>query len=162
VEVLDLPRRNEEEEAESGKGGGTRLEDIEALVTRGLITADGERIETLARSGVGCKHEGHETHSAHANTIDKLIANQIKSEDTRLETARRALENIRLSLLKTKTESQRGRGDQVGPENLDGREREHGMIIAVLESQANQEEDDLSQVGGQKMEQELDKILVSR
>ncbi|KAI6767429.1 hypothetical protein HG530_005438 [Fusarium avenaceum] len=44
---------------------------------------------------------------------------------------------------------------KVGPENLQGGQREHSVAILILKSKTDKKKNDLRQVGGQKMEKEL-------
>lgn len=155
VEVLHLPGGDQEKEADSGKCGSAGPEDELATGAGVLVAASREIMETFAGATKGDKHEDHETDGAHACTVDELIADKILGEDTSAEGARGTFEDIRLRLLETETKGQGRRGYQVGPQNLEGREREDGVLRGVLERETYQEQDDLGQVGSQKMEEEL-------
>ena len=68
----------------------------------------------------------------------------------------RALHHIWLGIFEAETEGEERRGDEVGPKNLERREREDGDSGVVLEGEANEEQDDLGDVGDQKVEEELE------
>lgn len=60
-----------------------------------------------------------------------------------------------LGFFETETDGEEGGRDEVGPENLDGGEREDGVVVIVFEGEADEEEDDLGDVGDEEMHEEL-------
>lgn len=65
-----------------------------------------------------------------------------------------------MGIFKTEAEGEEGRGDEIGPEDFEGREGEDGDTIIVLEGETDEEEDDLGDVGDQEVEQELGLLLL--
>lgn len=155
VEVLDLPGRNEEEEAQRRERGSSGAEDAVAAGAFVLVAALGKCVVAVPRGSVVNEHKRTEAERSHEASIDELIADQVLGEDTRAKTAGRATQDIRSSFLETESECQRRRGDQVGPKNLQRRKREYGYSASILEAKTDEEKNNLGQVGREKMKKEL-------
>jgi hypothetical protein len=60
-----------------------------------------------------------------------------------------------LGLFEAETDGEEGRGDEVDPEDFDGREGEDGVAVEIFKGEADEEEDDLCNVGDEEMQEEL-------
>lgn len=60
-----------------------------------------------------------------------------------------------LRFLETKTDGKEGRSDEVDPKNFNGGQGENRMVVVILEGKANKEENNLGDVGDEKMHEEL-------
>lgn len=106
VEVLHLPRGNQEQEADSGERGGARPENKLAAALEVLVTTNRQSVEARTGAGICDKHEDHETDRTHAGTVDKLITYKILGENAGAKRTRGTFEDIRLRLFETKSKSQ--------------------------------------------------------
>jgi len=67
----------------------------------------------------------------------------------------RACHDVRRGGFETQANSEKGRGDEIGEENLERREGKGGYTITVLKGESDQEKDYLGDVGDQEVEEEL-------
>lgn len=66
---------------------------------------------------------------------------------------------IRLGLFEAEADGEEGGGDEVDPEDFDGRKGEDGVGVAVFESEADEEEDHLGDVGDEEVHEKLCRLL---
>lgn len=123
----------------------TRL--IEALVA--VVT------QIAIADTVGDDDVGHETEDAHESAVDELVDDELLGEDAGFEAVRRAGHDVRAGFFQAQADGEEGGRDQVGPQDFDGGEREDGALVAILEGEADEEEDDLRNVRDEQVEQEL-------
>lgn len=154
VGVLDLEREDEQKESERGERRAARAVH-EVAARRTLVAAGREVLEPARGRGVGDDHEGLEGQDALEDAVDELVDDEVAREDAGFRVAGRALQDVGLGLFEAEAERKRGRGDEVGPEDFQGGEREDGGSVGVLERETAEQEHDLGQVGGQEMEEEL-------
>jgi hypothetical protein len=67
---------------------------------------------------------------------------------------------VLLAFFEAEPDGEEGGGDEVDPQNFDRGEREDGVRVEVFEREADEEEDDLGDVGDEEMQEEL-RLFVS-
>lgn len=151
--MLDFPGRDEEEQRDGRVGRGAGTEHHVAGVVVALVTAGAE--VAAAGTDVGDDGEGEEAESAHEEAVDEFVGYELLGEDTGFDVVWGAQHAVFLGLFETETDGEKGGRDEVGPEDLDGGEREDGVVVIVFEGEADEEEDDLGDVGDEEMHEEL-------
>lgn len=135
-EVLDLPGGDQEQEAERGVRGGTRAVHDGAGVVEVVVAlvAEAERSGGLA---VDDRGEGGDTERAHEEPVGHLVNDDFAREHAHPQIVRRPQHDVRLRLLEPQSQRQERRRNQVGPQDLDGRQREYRLAALVLECEAD-------------------------
>jgi hypothetical protein len=158
--MLDLPGGDEEQKGDGGVCCRARTEHHVTCIVVPFV-ASGTEV-AAAGTDVSDNGEGEETECSHEETIDELVCDQLRCENTLLVVVWWSVHAVFLRLFKSETDGEEGRGDEVDPENLNGGQREDGVVILVLEGETDEKEDDLSNVRDEKMHKELQhQILVS-
>ena len=152
-EMLGLPRRDQQQERQRGKRRRPRAEGDVArgrVLLVAVITQPVGPVHSIGDAG-----EGGETQAAHGGAVDELVDDQLAREDADGQVVRRALHDVGLGVFDAKAEGQKGRGHQVGPEDLERGEGEDGDAVGVFEGEADEEQKDLGDVGDEEVEKEL-------
>ncbi|CAF3572987.1 unnamed protein product [Fusarium graminearum] len=150
--VNHLPGKEEREPGKTGKSGSTGLEDGLTAVAVSVVAVLTEL--TIAK-GVHAEDEGAETKSGDPDTIDGHVNDKLERENTSLERDGRSLHNTSDGALETETHVGKTRGGHNNPHDLDGGNREDGETGSVLKDKTDKQNDSLSNVGGEDVENEL-------
>lgn len=157
-EVLDLPRRDEQDEAQEGEDGRAAAEDDVAGGVPALVAVAAQLAVAWAE---GDDDEGDQTQDAGPAAVQHLVDDELRGEDADAQVARPAHHDVGLGLFQPETQGEEGRRDHVDPEDLQGGEGEDGVSAAVLERERDEEQDDLRDVGDEQMHEELEWDSVS-
>lgn len=131
-EVLDLPGGDQQQEAEGGVGGGAGAEDGLAGAVEAVVALVAEA-EGPGRPAVDDGGEGGDTQRPHEEAVGHLVHDDLPGEDADAQVVRGPQHDVGLGLLEAEPQRQERRRDQVGPEDLDRREREHRLAALVFE-----------------------------
>jgi len=149
---LEFPCGNENKPGKLGEYSSTGTEDRLALrrvLGVAVVT------EITAVGAVDDDRESSKTAASHDGTVDDHVRNDLLGENTNLDVVRRTTHNLTGRSFFSETESGEGGRKHVDPEDLKRSEREDGGLGFILESEANTEEDDFSDVGDEQVEDEL-------
>lgn len=152
--VLSLPRSNQQQKGQRSKRRSARAEGNTTNVVKVLVAPRPQPAGT-GHAAVGDAGEGSKTQAAHGGAVDELVDDELAGEDADGEIVGRALHDVGLGVFDAEAEGQEGRGDEVGPEDLERGEREDGDTVWVFEGEADEEEEDLGDVGDEEVEEKL-------
>jgi hypothetical protein len=152
-EVLDLPRCDEQQQRNGRVRRCARPEHNVARLVPAFV-APGPEV-ALSGAHVSDDGEAEQAQSAHEEAIDEFVRDELRGEDTGFDVMGRAQHAVFLRFLEAETDGEEGGCDEVDPEDFDGGEREDGMGVEVFEGEANEQEDDLRDVGDQEVQEEL-------
>lgn len=134
-EVFALPRRDEQQERERRVCRRAGAEHGRAALVVPRVAAVAEPVRRHARRGVRDRSEGGQADEAHGGAVDELVDDELLGEDADAEVVRGPLHHVGLGFLEAETQGKEGRGDEVGPEDLDGGEGEDRATGSILEAE---------------------------
>ena len=147
----DVVGMDHETHVENREGSGTGGPDNVAVGSRvavAVVTAVSEAVV----DAIGNEHEGHKGAGSKEQAVEEGIGDKLLGEEA--VTVGANVENGLLGLVKGETSSWGRAGEHVKPEDFDGGQNEDGTTL-VLDGESKDQNDDLGDVSGQQMDNEL-------
>jgi len=150
--VNHLPGKEEREPSKTSKGGGTGLENGLTAVTVCVVAVV---TEVAIAESVHAKDERAKAKGGDPDTVDGRVDKELHGENTSLERDGGSFHDTSNGTLETETHVGKTRGSHDDPHDLDGGDREDRETRVILEDETDKQDDSLSDVGGEHVENEL-------
>ena len=152
AQVFEFPRADEDQPGEFGEDGGARAEHG---IAAGTVVAVAVDAEVGVAGAVDDDDEGEEGAGAHDGAVDQHVDDDLGGEDAVFGAVGRPTHDVVAGFFAAQTEGREGGGEHVDPEDLERGQGEDGEAGFVLEPEADDEEDDFGDVGGEEVQDEL-------
>jgi hypothetical protein len=149
---LEFPGGEENEPGEFCENSTTSAEDSVALIGVFGVTVAAEVAIANTKDD---DNKGGKGKSSHKGSVNQHISNDFPRENTGLGIVWISSHDIRGSPFKAETEGRESRSQHVNPKNLKWSKWEYRVVVSVSECKSTDEEDNFSNVGNEKMEDEL-------